>query len=548
MRWREQKQLCPLSLTFTAILLVSFPSAANSIVNRQGKAAAARKTTGTESIGLPLGETVKKLFEPLVGSASHHDDAKSTEKKAQQPAATEPSSPSIPAIPFSVLATALGGGAVTKVAAPEEGKVAPEEGKKNNSSSSTKTTMAKKKVSVDPEGPTAFLAFSEVEVVRRAVRESAAQSLQKAREARKLAEEATKEAEEVDHEDNGLHYHFKTTMEAPYLGAGPMREITAHPAAMVWLHYLTVGVVIKGLCMASNVFFQASPFPKVHKFHQEEDTGEADPAPYVAVAFGGAQWVFYGLFAWATTGTKGFLVVVYANVLGAILGLIYVIVYHRNCRNVAAASSLNLYFRIVAALVLFQAVVIVFLPRERALYISGLVSCMCSVAASASTLATLPTVLRTKSAESIPMEMAVVCMVSGLLWVTCGLMIGDVWLVIPNLVGFLCNVGCLGLVFVYGKGAPSKGVSSVAGSPSTLPLIPGESPQISVLQPAEEGSAAEAEEAFVERHEEEGHEKDDDAAAAQSPSRDESGHEEQEDDSSAGTGSTPCMGGTGESC
>merc|ERR1719265_929134 len=195
------------------------------------------------------------------------------------------------------------------------------------------------------------------------------------------------------------------------------------PILTAILHYLSFAVFIKAACMMSNVVFQVSPLPMVKQFKEKHDTGEADAAPFVAIAFGGLQWCFYGVFAYLVTGKSGFLVLVYSNFLGGLLGIYYVMTFQANCTRIGQISGLSMYYRIVSALVILQVGAMAVLPRERALFFSGLISSTCSVATSLSGLITLPTVIKRRCAASIPLPLCVASGVSNCLWIPCGIIL-----------------------------------------------------------------------------------------------------------------------------
>jgi len=235
--------------------------------------------------------------------------------------------------------------------------------------------------------------------------------------------------------------HWGFSHEHPFWGS---------PMLTAFLHYLSFAVVIKSMCMMSNVLFQVSPLPQVRHFQEKQTTGETDAAPFVAIAFGGSQWCFYGIFAYLVTGKSGFLVLVYSNFLGALLGVYYVLTFHTNCTRLTQISGLSMYYRVVSAVVLIQIGAIAAMPRERALFISGLISSTCSIAQSLSGLVTLPHVIKTKCAASIPLPLCVACGISNGLWITCGLMLWDPWIICPNVVGLTLSLVSVGLYFYYG--------------------------------------------------------------------------------------------------
>lgn len=201
---------------------------------------------------------------------------------------------------------------------------------------------------------------------------------------------------------------------------------------------LSFAFVVKTACMLSNIIFSMSPIPQVRQFSKAGDTGPIDAAPFVSILYGGGQWCFYGLFAYLVTKKSGFLVLVYSNVLGAVLGVYYVWGFRINCRDKFAQHRLKKYGQAAAMSVSLQVLAILVLSRRRALLLCGLASSVCSVVGSCSLLATLPVVLVTKCSASINVPLTVVGFFSGWLWLTCGFILWDAWIILPQ-------IGCLAL-------------------------------------------------------------------------------------------------------
>jgi len=241
--------------------------------------------------------------------------------------------------------------------------------------------------------------------------------------------------------------------------------------------------------MMSNVLFQVSPLPLVKQFQAKHDTGEADAAPFVAIAFGGCQWCFYGIFAYLVTGKSGFLILVYSNVLGALLGIYYVQAFQANCTRLGQISGMSMYFRIVSVLVLLQIGGMAALPREKALFFSGLISSTCSVATSLSALITLPIVVKQKNASSIPLPLSLASGVSAVLWITCGVILWDPWITFPNIIGLVCSVVSISLVQYYGTGDRPEACDEGSAhlTPSSREYSPGLRERTALLPHGESG-------------------------------------------------------------
>lgn len=224
---------------------------------------------------------------------------------------------------------------------------------------------------------------------------------------------------------------------------------TNMPRLTAILQGLTFGMVIKALCMAGNILVQVSPFPQVNRWAELGCTGDADSAPYLAIAFSGWQWSFYGSFAYLMTQQSGFLILVDSNCLGAFLGTYYVYTFYRNCRNPDTMGSLHRYLTAVGTLLCFQICTITTLPPMRALFISGLVGSFNSFVGAMSMLVTVPTVIRTGDSATIPGLLVTANFASALVWCLCGWMLHDPLVYGPNVAQACSSFVCIYLKLKY---------------------------------------------------------------------------------------------------
>jgi hypothetical protein len=213
--------------------------------------------------------------------------------------------------------------------------------------------------------------------------------------------------------------------------------------------YLTTAFIVKALCMMCNIFYQASPLPLINQFNLKGDTGGADLAPFIAVAYGGWQWCFYGLFAYIVTSKSGFLVLVYSNVVGATLGLYYVYAFTLNCNNVAMLQRSSKYYYVLACIAAVQFCAIETMPSVKALFFCGLISSAWSMVSSASLVATIPEVYEKRSSQSLPLPLLVMGEISAVLWIICGVMLWDPWITFPNCFAMIVCTFALHLCYKY---------------------------------------------------------------------------------------------------
>jgi uncharacterized protein with PQ loop repeat len=220
-----------------------------------------------------------------------------------------------------------------------------------------------------------------------------------------------------------------------------------------WFSFLrfsfSFAFVVKALCMMCNIFYQASPLPLISEFKAKGDTGDADLAPFIATAYGGWQWCFYGLFAYIVTQKSGFLVLVYSNVVGAILGLYYVYAFHLHCRNSMMLNKSTKYYMVLAFLVLIQFIAIMISQPVHALFFSGLISSVWSTIGSLALVTTVPKVYETKNSKSLPAPLLIVGEISAILWLVCGVVLWDPWITFPNAFALLVCTFALHLCWKF---------------------------------------------------------------------------------------------------
>lgn len=228
----------------------------------------------------------------------------------------------------------------------------------------------------------------------------------------------------------------------------------------------SLALIVKILCMLSNVACHVSPLPQVQQFHKLGDTGEADSAPLMSILYSGSQWVFYGNFAYCMTGKSGFLVLVYANITGAILGVYYVWGFQQNCRDQKALQQLQLYCRAAAFVFSLQFLAVWSLSFSSALFFSGLMASLSSIIGACSLCSTLPKVIKTQCSASINLELLIVGICSSMLWVSCGVMLWDAWILLPTLFGLVIQLACGFFVLLF----PREEQGDLIHRPSRSPI------------------------------------------------------------------------------
>lgn len=218
---------------------------------------------------------------------------------------------------------------------------------------------------------------------------------------------------------------------------GAQKQLPGPVSHRTWLsifrYSVSFALILKALCISSNVCVQATPMGTVRAFAAKGDTGDLDMAPFISCAYGGWQWCFYGLFAYLVTHKSGFLVLVYSNCVGATLGLYYVFTFTSNCKNKGMLERSATYYYVLGTIVTVQVGAICVLQPVRALFFCGLISSCWSIIGSLSLLTTVPQVFATKNSSSLQLPLLVCGEISALLWFACGVMLWDPWITFPSM-------------------------------------------------------------------------------------------------------------------
>mmetsp|Transcript_10838 Transcript_10838/g.14350 ORF Transcript_10838/g.14350 Transcript_10838/m.14350 type:complete len:222 (+) Transcript_10838:250-915(+) len=197
---------------------------------------------------------------------------------------------------------------------------------------------------------------------------------------------------------------------------------------------------------AASVVFLA-PYPTIQKIMSEKSVGNLPLMPYTSMIGSAFLWATYGVLKsdvriWST------------NVVGLVLGLYY---FFSFCRHAPKSSptlpgSLMAHVQVILAIVCGTSLVATMSPSTNvATRIIGFGSVCLSVALFGSPLSVLKVVLETKSAASIPLPFTIACFINCFLWSVFGVAVAhDVYVIVPNVLGFIFSIVQIGLKLKFG--------------------------------------------------------------------------------------------------
>ena len=185
-----------------------------------------------------------------------------------------------------------------------------------------------------------------------------------------------------------------------------------------------------------------SPLPAVRGYIKAGTTGDASVAPYALMVANGTVWLTYGILIEAPT-------VALPNVTAVALGTYYTHTFHTYKPTDAPFMPYVLAASSVASLAIGTALV---LEPEAAAHTVGLIGCGVLPAMFAGPLAAAQKVVATKNAAAIPLAFTLFSTVNTITWIGYGLLvIDDVYIWGPNVIGLGAAFAQLGLVARYGR-------------------------------------------------------------------------------------------------
>lgn len=207
------------------------------------------------------------------------------------------------------------------------------------------------------------------------------------------------------------------------------------------LPQLIVGILGNGVSLMVFV----APVPTFFRIITKRTTEDFSAVPYVACFFAQLMWVYYGVL-----DPKGLLITT-ISAIGAALEIIYVTVYMVLASKPQRLSTVRL--SCLGSLILLIILIGTLLGAQgnKRLYIVGLLAGINAVCMFAAPLSVMRQVIRTKSVEYMPLFLSLCLFVCGGVWSSYALIVRDLFVLVPNGIGFLLGTAQLLLYAIYYK-------------------------------------------------------------------------------------------------
>lgn len=199
---------------------------------------------------------------------------------------------------------------------------------------------------------------------------------------------------------------------------------------------------LKTLSIGSSIFMQLVLLPSVFKILKKKSTGESDGLAYVVLFFSSFLWLVYGILLNNSA-------IIFPNSVGLLLGLFYSIIYHVNCKNMWLKHKLYSYYKTCGSICFMLYIFLYILSYEQYELFVGFIAFVSSIVNFGAPLSYIQTVIKKRNSSLIPLEISIGSLVCSFLWLTYGFILKDVFLITPNLCGFVLSILQIALILLY---------------------------------------------------------------------------------------------------
>ncbi|KAF5757954.1 putative SWEET sugar transporter [Helianthus annuus] len=192
-----------------------------------------------------------------------------------------------------------------------------------------------------------------------------------------------------------------------------------------------------------------SPLPTFYKVYKKKSTEGFQSVSYVVALFNAMLWIYYALLK-----TNAMLIII-INSVGCVVQTCYICFFLFYAQKKARMEIMKL---IVSLNVVGFGLIVVltkFLVSDvnRGIIV-GWLCLVFSVCVFLAPLGVLRQVIKTKSVEFMPLLLSVALTISAIIWFFYGLLLHDVNIAIPNILGFTFGIVQLILYFIYKNKKP----------------------------------------------------------------------------------------------
>nr|AVF19620.1 SWEETs [Cymbidium hybrid cultivar] len=205
---------------------------------------------------------------------------------------------------------------------------------------------------------------------------------------------------------------------------------------------LTAGIL--GNIISFMVFL--APISTFYRIYKKRSTEGFQAVPYIVALFSAMLWLYYAFIK------TNVILLVIINSIGCVIEAIYIAIFlayaHKKARVYAAKIILLLDGGLFSAIVLST---IALAKGDTRVKVVGWICVGFAVCVFAAPLSIMKLVIATKSVEFMPFNLSFFLTISAVAWFSYGLLIKDLYVMLPNVLGFLFGLLQMILYVMYKK-------------------------------------------------------------------------------------------------
>lgn len=221
---------------------------------------------------------------------------------------------------------------------------------------------------------------------------------------------------------------------------------------------ITSAVVVPGwveLCSKiapiSSIILFAAPIPTILQIIKNKNVGTLPLLPYSSMASNAALWTTYGILRKESTIYTG-------NGVGLILAICYLLQFIRfsPSKSPTLPGSIKQHISITSIVIILSGIMTILPTIKSRTDTIGTLAVIFCIGMFTSPLSVLQNVIKTKSASSIPLPLALASVINCFLWLVTGIIkMKDLNVIIPNVLGLISGLAQISLKIIYNN-KPTK--------------------------------------------------------------------------------------------
>ncbi|KAG5029140.1 hypothetical protein JHK87_012654 [Glycine soja] len=211
-------------------------------------------------------------------------------------------------------------------------------------------------------------------------------------------------------------------------------------------NHLALGFGMLGNVISFMVYL--APLPTFYRIYKKKSTEGFQSLPYLVALFSSMLWLYY-----ASLKPADATLLITINSLGCVIEIVYIIMFTIYATKDARNLTVKLFMVMnVGSFALIFLVTYFAMHGSLRVQVVGWVCVSIAVGVFAAPLSIVAQVIRTKNVEFMPFNLSLFLTISAVMWFFYGLLLKDICIAIPNILGFTLGLLQMLLYAIYRNG------------------------------------------------------------------------------------------------